>query len=256
MASSLPGTVNVSRFFNRKDFSNTVEIIVNDTKFICSGVLLAHLSPVFEKIFSTGASFVLLQDFFFSGAEILVEECLTLLYGGKVLVTDRNIATLTRFSLIYDVKTMYDMALDWIKENISHSNVFDMFKIGNLPEVQSRKTDIQSLCLEFMKKHDTDVSTEMLNQLKAEKSISWDFMRAMIKLTNCSAFVSFLVAYCGLSENNTYFVLDLSENINFEKLFLEQKELFNLLMGSMMRHTEVPSRLKQLLEIQMTVLKM
>ena len=256
MASSLPETLNVSRFFNRKDFSNTVEIIVNDTKFICSGVILAHHSSVFEKLFSTGASFVLLQDFFFPGSEIVVEECLTLLYGGKVLVTSHNIEALTRFSLIYDVKEMYDLTLGWIKGNTTASNVFEMFDIGNLPEVKSKKIDVYEYCLEVMSRLESEVSEEMMNRLRSDKPIEGDFIRAMIQLTNCPGLVGFLVNFCAVSEANTNFVLDLSDNIDFERLFLDQKELFNSLMSSMQKHTECPSRLKQLLEIQMSVLKL
>ena len=256
MASCLPETLNVSRFFNRKDFSNTVEIIVNDTKFICSGVILAYQSPVFEKLFSTGASFVLLQDFFYSGSEIVVEECLNLLYGGKVLVTLHNIEALIRFSLIYDVKFMYELAIGWIRENVTYLNVFELFDIGNLSEVKSRKRDVYNHCLEIMKRCDVEVSQEMSSRLKSEKVVAGDFIRDMIRMTNCPALVGFLVHFCGQSEQNTNFVLDLRENIDFENLFLEQKELFNSLMSSMKRHTVSPCRLKQLLEIQMEVLKL
>ncbi|KAL5258987.1 hypothetical protein ACHWQZ_G009450 [Mnemiopsis leidyi] len=256
MASSLPETLNVSRFFNRKDFSNTVEIIVNDTKFICSGVVLAHQSPVFEKLFSTGASFVLLQDFFYSGSEIFVEECLNLLYGGKILVTLQNIEALTRFSLIYDVKFMYELAIGWIRDNITYLNVFELFNIGNLPEVKSRKQDVYNHCLEIMKRCDVEVSQEMSSRLKSGKVVAGDFIRDMIRMTNCPALMGFLVNFCGQSEQNTNFVLDLRENVDFENLFLDQKELFNSLMCSMKKHTESPFRLKQLLEIQMEVLKL
>ena len=256
MASSLPETLNFSRFFNRKEFSNTVEIIVNDTKFICSGVILAHQSSIFEKLFATGASFVLLQNFFFPGSEIVVEECLTLLYGGKVLVTLHNIESLTRFSLIYDVKFMYDLSLIWIKDNLTPSNVLEIFNIGNLPEVRSKKTEVYEHCLNIMKQFESDVSLEMLNRLKSDKPIESDFIRAMIQITNCPGFITFLINFCVVSEQNSNFVLDLSESIDFETLFLEEKGLFNALMSSMQVHAESPTRLKQLLEIQMAALKL
>ena len=256
MASTLPETLNVSRFFNRKEFSNTVEIIVNETKFVCSGVVIAQQSPVFEKLFGGGASFVLLEDFFFPGAEIVVEECLMLLYGGNVMVTIKNVESLTRFSIFYEVKFMYDLAFGWVKQNISPQNVSTLFDIANLPEVKNRKGDFMAFCLEFMKNKEIDVSQEMVERIGAKKPIVGDFIQAMIKLTNCPAYITFLVEYCGVSEDNTNFILDLAEHINFENLYVEYKDIFNNLMIAMKAHMESPKRLKHLLEIQMSVLKL
>ena len=257
MASTLPETVNVSRFLNRKEFSNTVEIIVNETKFVCSGVIVAQQSPVFEKLFMGGATFVLLEDFFFQGSELAIEECLTLLYGGKVLITISNIASLVRFSLIYEIKFMWDLAFDWIKENTTSSHICKIFDIANLPEVKSRKGDLMAFCLEFMKKNEEDIAQELITRLQDDKKgVVRDFVKAMLQLTNCPGYISFLVVFCGEGSSNTNFILDLSEFINYENLFSQYKELFTQLVGSMNKSMEDPFRLKQLIGIQMSVLKM
>lgn len=254
MASTLPQTLNFSRFFNKKEFSNTVEIIVNETKFVCSGVVIAQQSPVFESIFMSSTSFVLLEDFFFPGAEIPIEECLMLMYGSTVLFTINNIETITRFAIIYEIKFMYDLCYEWMKLNISVQNVFNLFDIGNLPLVRLKRPDFMDVCLEFMKSKETEVGEEMSNRLKQDIVTKRDFIKAQLERSNCPSLIQFLIKWVSISQSNVEFVLELADLINFENLYMEHKELFIGLMNSMKSNMEDIKGLKHILELQLKAL--
>ena len=254
MASTLPKTLNVSRFFNRKDFSNTVEIIVNDTKFVCSGAVIAQQSPVFEKLLLSNTNFIMLEDFKTLGIEVMVEECLVLLYGGTILITLNNIQTLTRFSLIYEVRFMYDMCLKWIRDSITTSNVLTIFQIGNLPEVRTRRDEILDCSQTFMKEHEDGVADELKKLLTEGQDISLDFIKAFLELSNCSCLMEFIVDFSSLSRENTLSILQNAGLIHFEELFINNKDIFNSLMSAFEDNIDDVNSLRQVLSIQMRAL--
>ena len=255
MASTLPGTTNLSRFFNRRDFSNSVELVVNETKFVCSGVMLAQQSPVFEQLLTSGASFILLQHFFYPSSEIAVEECITLLYGGKALVTQQNIELITKFAAIYEIRFLWDMTFSWINENTDVSLIFKIHHIAMCPEVVVRKPDLLDFVLQFIEDNQEHVAEKMIEKVTVGEEITGPFITSIVKLSNGPQVLKFLALYANFSEDKSYFVLDLSEFIDYEKAYKENKNIFNELMVAIKTRAQDCEKLKQLLDIQLSVLK-
>ena len=112
------------------------------------------------------------------------------------------------------------------------------------------------VCLDYMKKKETEISDEMSSKVKEELDIEREFIKAMLKLTNCPALIQFLALWTAKSESNTNFILELSDLINFENLYVEHKELFINLMKAMNSSTTTVRGLKHILDIQQNALMM
>ena len=72
----------------------------------------------------------------FTGEKEGVQDCIELLYGGLVEISDTNINTITKFSALYQVNEMFELCVGWIEKNLHRGNMFKMIELGILPIIE------------------------------------------------------------------------------------------------------------------------
>ena len=190
--------INLTSYLSMKEFSNSVDVIVNDKKFICSGVILAYHSPVFEYQLAQGARMITLDELKCPvGNEGKVEECLLLLYGAGVIITDANIGIVIRFSVLFKIENMYRLALEWVRNCISVSNVYSLWSLGHesiiLQKVKRKKNDLIYNCKNFVKGNEVEIAYELQKLRKSGLEINENFLMLLLRNTNCTSIITDLL---------------------------------------------------------------
>ena len=190
-------TIDVSQFLDVKSFSNSVEIAVNNSKFTCSGAVLAYHSPVMASILMKGANIITLDKLCTPGADIAIEESLILLYGGGAVITISNIETMTKFSVLYQVENLYRLCCEWIRHYVSVENIYDMWLLGNIDYIAAkqtrRKNNIVHICRNFIKDKECEIALELRKRKKAKVEIQEGFLLMMLQCTEYSTMFSDLL---------------------------------------------------------------
>ena len=192
--------VNVSRLLGIRGFSNHVDIQVNDVKISCSGAILAYHSPFFEYQLSRGVGIINLEELKCPrGQECLAEECLLLLYGGGVILSDRNIITILRFSVLYQVDNMYRLAMEWVRNCIGVHNVYAFWTLAQEPCVAMKRTrkkdDLVHVCKTFLAGHEVEVAVHVrdLNRYQGVM-IREDFLLLLMQMSGCATIVTDVIS--------------------------------------------------------------
>ena len=68
----------------------------------------------------------------FTGEIEGIQDTVELLYGGEVGLTECNIKTVLKFSVVYCVKEMFELCREWLKQNVSAVNLFSFIELGLL----------------------------------------------------------------------------------------------------------------------------
>lgn len=190
-------TIDVSQFLDVKSFSNSVEIAVNNSKFTCSGAVLAYHSPVMASILLRGANIITLDKLCTPGADIAIEESLILLYGGGAVITISNIETMTKFSVLYQVENLYRLCCEWIRHYVSVENIYDMWLLGSIDYITAkqtrRKNNIVHICRNFIKNKECEIALELRKRKKAKVEIQEGFILLMLQCTDYSTMFSDLL---------------------------------------------------------------
>ena len=98
------------RLENGTKVYNNAVLVVGDHMIEASGCLLSNQSPVFEEMLSNHYEIIL--DNFVGDIEGFYD-CLELLYGGHVTISLKNLQTLLKFSIHFNIPEMYKLCLDW-----------------------------------------------------------------------------------------------------------------------------------------------
>ena len=188
----------LSHLLTMKTFSNSVDVQINEIKYFCSGAILASQSPVFHYQLSKGASMIVLEGLKIKrGEESNVEECLLLLYGGGVVLSDRNIPTIIRFSVLYQVENMYRLALEWVRNCVSVANVYQLWLLGSEPVVKEKrkrkKNDLLHICKHFVRGKEVEIAFELRKVKERGEEVREEFVFMMLQYTDCASVINDLL---------------------------------------------------------------
>ena len=194
--SNEPG--DLSHLLSIKSFSNTVDVQINEVKYTCSGAVLSAQSPVFSYQLSKGASIIVLEGLACKrGEESVVEECLLLLYGGGVVLCDRNIPLIVRFSVLYQIDNMYRLALHWVRNCISVTNVYPLWLLGSEPAVagrtKRRKNDLLHITRRYVKGREVEVALQLRRVKERGEELREEFVFLMLQYTDCASSITDLL---------------------------------------------------------------
>ena len=188
----------LSHLLSMKTLSNSVDVQINEIKYCCSGAILASQSPVFHFQLSKGASMIVLEGLRIKrGEERNVEECLLLLYGGGVVLSDRNIPTIVRFSVLYQVENMYRLALEWARNCVSVTNVYQLWLLGSEPVVKEKrkrkKNDLLNICKHFVRGKEVEIAFELRKVKERGEEVREEFVFLMLQYTDCASVINDLL---------------------------------------------------------------
>ena len=160
---SLPDLSRFIRRSNKLPIYNTIHFLVGTESIEVSGCVLSLKSSVLEDL--VGKQREVYLDHF-TGEMEGVQDCVELLYGGEVELSEENIKTVIKFSVMYEIEDIYNLGMEWVKENISGSNLFGFIEFGlQIERVRKDNRDVLDLCKDTIIDNVDDLS---------EISKSWD----------------------------------------------------------------------------------
>ena len=93
-----------------------------------------------------------------------------MMYGGEVKLTEENVKTIMKFSVVYGVPEMYKLCRKWVEEHLNDLNLFEFIQLGLLIQrVGQDNCDIQAICTEY-------ISQKVKDRL-VEVGQDWDFAK-------------------------------------------------------------------------------
>ena len=161
---SLPDLSRFIRRSNKLPIYNTIHFLVGTESIEVSGCVLSLKSSVLEDL--VGKQREVYLDHF-TGEMEGVKDCVELLYGGEVELSEENIKTVIKFSVMYEIEDIYNLGIEWVKDNISGSNLFGFIEFGlQIERVGNDNRDLLDLCKETIIDNTVDDLSEI--------SKSWD----------------------------------------------------------------------------------
>ena len=175
---SLP---DLSRFVQRTDkvpVYNTIHLLVGEESVEVSGPVICQASKVLEGLVGNQPELYLDQ---FTGEIEGIYDVVEVLYGGDVELSEGNYQTLLKFSIVYDVKKMYNLCFEWLKGHIATLDLFSLIQFGLLIQrlADNGKRDILDICSGFIR----DELKDELHKLSKTKNwkISDEFVKFLIE---------------------------------------------------------------------------
>ena len=135
----------------RTRIPNSVTIAIGEEIIECNGLVLARHSKVLREMLFNSSDLYLDE---FCGDRTGVEDCLDLMYGGRVEIDEGNIQVLIKFGKLFEVDDMVQGALDWLSSNVTMGNLGVMIKVGFYINDLQEPSDMRvlSLCKSVMVK--------------------------------------------------------------------------------------------------------
>lgn len=131
---------------------NNVNLLIGEKVIVVNGIVISQCSEQLLNLVSTSSD-VYLDDFVddLEG----VYDCLNLLYGGTVVISNRNIQTIIKFSVKFGIDKMYQICIDWIIDNVCEDNLYLVILTGLM--VQQMHTcgnrEILKICTDLIAGH-------------------------------------------------------------------------------------------------------
>ena len=97
-------------FLTNNQSCGLVKVVTQTETFECSGVLLAQHSDVLREYLKEDKELFLTDNKH-------VRECLSILYGGSVELTEENFQDILKFMVSYDIPSVRDQVLEWMSQN-------------------------------------------------------------------------------------------------------------------------------------------
>ena len=240
----IPDLPDLSRFVQRTDkvpVYNTVHLLVGAESVEVSGPVVSQASQTLQDLVGNQPELYLDQ---FSGEIEGIRDVVELMYGGCVELSEVNYKTILKFSVVYQVKEMYKLSFNWVKNNILNLDLFELIQFGllvdNLFELDA--THVLDLCAGHIKDNVRDDLFEV--------SKSWVFADNI-------DFIKFLV-----QEEILYFTLPLltswtrnDADVNIILTELDSKELIQSLWGFGTRSSDFLDKMRDSCELPDTVKK-
>ena len=125
-----------------------------------SGPVICQASKVLEGLVGNQPEVYLDQ---FTGEIEGIYDVVEILYGGEVKLSEQNFKTVLKFSVLFDVKKLYRLCIEWLKEHIATLDLFSLIQFGVFIQTlaEDGKRDIIDLCTSFVKDHVKDGLMEL-----------------------------------------------------------------------------------------------
>ena len=141
----------VSRFLEEVQVHDTVNLLIGEDTIQVNGIVISLVSKVLQDLAVKGPD-LNLDDFV--GDIDGVRDCVKFLYGGKVDVTVDNLKTITKFSIKFEVKCLYQVCVDWVEQNLGPHNLYMCIIVGLMVEGMRgghRHGEILDACTRYIK---------------------------------------------------------------------------------------------------------
>ena len=129
-----------TRYLELDDYHDPICIVTESETIKCNAVLLAQHSDVLREYLKKDKELFLTDNKH-------VRECLSILYGGSVELTEENFQDILKFMVCFDITSVRDQVLDWMSQR--KWNLDDAYLLinGSMIAVKSCScnTDVESL---------------------------------------------------------------------------------------------------------------
>lgn len=113
------------------------------------GPVISQASMVLQELMEDHSELYLDQ---FEGELDGVKDVVEMLYGGEVDLTEANIKTVFKFSVLYKVEEMLALCNEWLERNMSADNLLDFIQFGIMVErIGHGEVAVLDICYEFIK---------------------------------------------------------------------------------------------------------
>ena len=99
-----------TQFLMMQDYNDPVYVVTESETIKCNAVLLAQHSSVLRKYFKDDKELFLTDNKH-------VRECLSILYGGSVELSEENFQDILKFMVAFDIPSVLDQVLEWMSQN-------------------------------------------------------------------------------------------------------------------------------------------
>ena len=99
-----------TNFLENNEFNDSVQIVTESEIIKCSAVLLAQHSSVLREYIKQDNEIFLTDNKH-------VRECLIVLYGGSISLTEENFQDILKFMVAFDIPEVRKQVLDWMSEH-------------------------------------------------------------------------------------------------------------------------------------------
>ena len=142
-----------SRFIRRDDkvmIYNNVHFVVGETIIEANGLVVSQESSVLLDLVAKNTEIYL--DDFINDVDG-VQDCLEFLYGAEVELNTDNIQSIIKFSIKFEIESLYKISIQWITDKIFDLDDLYMFlNIGLMAQsMHEDKKDILDVCHERIK---------------------------------------------------------------------------------------------------------
>ena len=145
-----------TKFLEIQDYNAPVCVLTESETIQCYGLLLAQHSSVLREYLKKDKELFLTDNKH-------VRECLSILYGGSVELTEDNFHDILKFMVCFDIPSIRDQVLDWMSQNRWNLDNASLLvnctsDVGKASRVQptvslSLKDDILKPCRLFFSQH-------------------------------------------------------------------------------------------------------
>ena len=237
----------VSRFFNNSVYNRSIKLWVGNTCFTCSRLILAQHSSVFEQHLRDSPSSVLLDGFTdVERASDGIQDALILLYGGLVTVNMRNIQVLSRFAVIYNIKELIKVTMEFIRQNLGVENIMLFFKALKTVDREG-VVEIPDIVRKFMEEKTAPIVDHLLS---SSDGIDDEFLLAMLELPSSSVLVQRCLKSGVLPDPIVELIFKHSSTINVNFLLHDDKRTYVRLITVLKSKARSYKDMEKIIDIQ------
>ena len=109
MTLKLQFSTDFTDYIGDENFSGSVKVVTKSEIIECSAVLLAQHSPILREMLKED------NELFLTDSNH-VRECLSILYGGSVELTEENFHDILKFMVLFDIKGASEKVLHWMTD--------------------------------------------------------------------------------------------------------------------------------------------
>ena len=110
--------------FRRSDIKSEVYLVTEDVCIKSHGILLAGRSAKLQKMVEESENIPAVE---FSDDIAGLEDCLDLVYGGSVDISEENCKTIYKFGKLFQIREMMDGVLSWIAVNVTYDKFWKVY---------------------------------------------------------------------------------------------------------------------------------
>ena len=119
-----------TNFLSNDDYNDPVTIVIESGTIKCNATLLAQHSSVLRENLKQDKELFLTDNKH-------VRECLSILYGGSIELTEENFHDILKFMVCFDVRSAQDQVLDWMSQRKWNLDDAKMLINGSMAAIRS-----------------------------------------------------------------------------------------------------------------------